>query len=138
METLTKERKTIEVMRGVKSENLSKEVNAAKPKENPSVTIAKDVKVSSELEKKKAMLKKAELDLEDLNQELMRAKDYDRENPKLSKQRTWNAPAQEVKPADIKKEVKPADIKKEVQPVDIKKEVIVDEKNQSKEVPKPA
>jgi hypothetical protein len=74
METLTKERKTIEV------------------KENPFVTIANDVKVSSELEKKKAMLKKAELDLEDLNQELMRAKDFDREEAKLSKQRTLNAP----------------------------------------------
>ena len=62
METLTKERKTIEVKRGVKSENLSKVVIAGKPKENPFVTIANDVKVSSELEKKKAMLKKAELD----------------------------------------------------------------------------
>ena len=132
METLTKERKTIEVKRGVKSENLSKVVIAGKPKENPFVTIANDVKVSSELEKKKAMLKKAELDLEDLNQELMRAKDFDREEAKLSKQRTLNAPkiAQEVKPAVIKKEVKPAVIKKEVEPT-------VDEKNQSKEVPKP-
>ena len=60
METLTKERKTIEVLSGVKSENLSKVVIAGKPKENPFVTIANDFKVSSELEleKKKAMLKK--------------------------------------------------------------------------------